>query len=167
MAQSVLSTIPFYAMQSMRIPKGVCDIIDKKIRQFIWGSKEGEKRIHLVNWDKVTRAKTKGGLGIRKANDMNLAFLAKAGWRLEKEEDKLWVKVIQRKYFKAQNETRGGKDSKEISNFWKAIMAARHILDKGMRKQVRNGENVYFWKDKWIEGVPLDGESLGDHMEKE
>lgn len=84
LAQSVLTSIPFYTMQSMLLPVGICEAIDKKVRNFIWGNKEGERRMHLVSWDTVTRAKNHGGLGIRETREMNLVFLVKIGWRLEK-----------------------------------------------------------------------------------
>lgn len=48
-AQAVLATIPYYTMQVTYIPGGGgCETIDKKIRKFIWGSKERE------NWERVT-----------------------------------------------------------------------------------------------------------------
>lgn len=74
-AQSVLCSIPF-VMQTIAIPKGVCEEIEKIVRRFIWGG------MHLVKWDKVTRPKSEGGLGIRNIESMNLALLAKLGWRL-------------------------------------------------------------------------------------
>lgn len=98
MAQSVLASIPYYTMQVTSIPSGVCEAIDKRIRNFLWGNKEGERKIHLVRWEVVTRLKDQGGLGLRKAKDMNTAFLAKIGWRMEMEKDKLWVQVITNKY---------------------------------------------------------------------
>lgn len=85
LAQSVLSSIPYYAMQTTLLPEGVCEAIDKKIRSFIWGSTDSKRRAHLVNWDQITQPKNRGGLGLRKARDMNHAFLAKLGWLMDKE----------------------------------------------------------------------------------
>lgn len=34
-AQFALSTIPYYVMQSTLIPKGVCDLIDRKVKMFL------------------------------------------------------------------------------------------------------------------------------------
>lgn len=59
MAQSVLASIPYYTMQSTYLPKSICDEIDKKIRHFIWGSREGERKMHLINWEKVTLTRDK------------------------------------------------------------------------------------------------------------
>lgn len=55
MAQSVLSTIPYYAMQTARLPRSLCDNIDKRIRHFIWGGMEKERAYSLVSWDTVRR----------------------------------------------------------------------------------------------------------------
>lgn len=48
MALSVLATIPYYTMQVTALPSGVCEAIDMKVRNFIWGSKEGERKIHNI-----------------------------------------------------------------------------------------------------------------------
>ena len=34
--QSTISTIPSYAMQSARLPRSLCDEIDRKARRFLW-----------------------------------------------------------------------------------------------------------------------------------
>ncbi|GMI70835.1 hypothetical protein like AT3G24255 [Hibiscus trionum] len=41
LAKSVLSAIPYYAMQSSFLPKGTCRDIESLIRNFIWGKDEG------------------------------------------------------------------------------------------------------------------------------
>ena len=42
---------------------------------------EGRKT-HLINWETVTKEKSKGGQGIRKMQGMNKALMAKLGWKL-------------------------------------------------------------------------------------
>ncbi|KAE8708348.1 Elongator complex protein 4 [Hibiscus syriacus] len=51
----VLSTIPFYSMQSMKLPKGTCEEIERLIRGFIWGRTEARGGISLVNWENVSK----------------------------------------------------------------------------------------------------------------
>lgn len=72
LAQSVLSTIPYYNMQTTYLLAGLCDDIERRIRKFLWGS-----NIHLINWETVTKDKMEGGLGICRLKEMNVAFLAK------------------------------------------------------------------------------------------
>lgn len=170
LAQSVLTTIPFYTMQSTLLPVGVCDIIDKKVRNFIWGSNDGERCMHLVKWNTVTRAKTHGGLGIRKARDMNLAFLAKVRWTIKQEGEKLWVKVLKSKYIRSTGGVEEGRTNRGVSNLWQGINAAGQLLERGIRKHPRNGRRTMFWTDKWIETYPLaravDGSLLGNHIDR-
>lgn len=169
MAQSVLSTIPYYAMQTTLFPVGICENIDKRIRGFIWGNKEGERKIHLMSWDTVTKSKERGGLGMRKAREMNLAFLAKLKWRFNKERDKLWVKVLRSKYAGQCNDNGDILKTHGAFNLCQGLKAASSVVEKGIRKHARNGENVRFWKDRWIESFPLcdvvNAELLPDQMD--
>ena len=86
LAKAVLTSIPIYIMQSSLLPIGVCNNIDKLVRRFIWEHTESRGGIHLLNWDTVTLNKDQGGLGIRSIRSMNLAMLAKLGWRLFRKE---------------------------------------------------------------------------------
>ena len=74
LAQAVLTTIPLYPMQSTMLHVSLCTAIYKKVRRFIWGSSQGRKKIHLVNWDVVTQSKENGGLGIKKMRDEPCLF---------------------------------------------------------------------------------------------
>ncbi|CAN1835592.1 Putative ribonuclease H protein At1g65750 [Linum perenne] len=49
LALSALNTIPAYTMQTVMLPIEVCNDIDRRIRSFIWGSTNGERRLHLLN----------------------------------------------------------------------------------------------------------------------
>ena len=88
LASSVLTVIPIYTMQSCLLPV-VCNKIDKLIRDFIWGHSEMRRGAHLLNWGIVTRGKDRGGPDIRITRSMNLALLAKLGWRLCLKKDTL------------------------------------------------------------------------------
>ncbi|GMP64139.1 hypothetical protein CsSME_00025559 [Camellia sinensis var. sinensis] len=77
--KSVTSAIPSYTMQTMLLPKSICNDIDKLNRNFLWSDTMEKHKIHLVNWDVVCNMKKKGGLEIKKARDQNLALLSKLG----------------------------------------------------------------------------------------
>ncbi|PON85694.1 hypothetical protein TorRG33x02_185500, partial [Trema orientale] len=60
--------------------------------KFWWhGSTHLGRFWHPKAWDAVYQPKALGGLGFRKFHDINRALIAKLGWSLQTEKDKLWV----------------------------------------------------------------------------
>ncbi|CAN1145226.1 Putative ribonuclease H protein At1g65750, partial [Linum perenne] len=100
LAQSVLAAIPAYLMQTSVLPIDTCNQIDKKIRAFVWGSSASQKNVHLISWEAIYRPKEEGGLGLRSARTLNLAYLAKLAFLFLHELDALWVRVLHTKYLK-------------------------------------------------------------------
>lgn len=155
LVQSVLASIPYYAMQSTLLPVGVCDSIDQKIRNFLWGGDASKRNCHLVCWDQITKPKEEGGLGIRPAKDMNKAFLAKLAWRMLSEDESLWARVLRSKYASSEGGADGIIHRHNASNAWRGIVEAKPILLTGLRHVAGNGRSIKFWKDVWIEDMPL------------
>nr|GMC97865.1 putative RNA-directed DNA polymerase [Ipomoea batatas] len=149
-------------MQTTLVPVGICNEIDKKIRKFMWGGNDNKRSLNLVGWDTVTKPKELGGLGIRKTRDMNIAFMAKLGWRLFDEKDSVWAQVLRSKYLKGGQSIEDLKPARSSSNAWKGINRARNILVEGVHTHVRNGMSTRFWKDKWLTPEPLDWYALLD-----
>lgn len=81
LTQSVVQAIPLYTMQSLKMPNSVCEELDRKALDFLWGDNEERRRVHMVSWDDICKPKGMGGLGLRKAKKSNKAALAKLGWR--------------------------------------------------------------------------------------
>ena len=55
---SILDSMPIYQTSMLLAPKGTVTQIDKLLRRFLWeGGKNGEKKMHLVSWDKVKTPK--------------------------------------------------------------------------------------------------------------
>lgn len=150
LAQSVLNTIPYYAMQTTYIPMGVCEKIEGKIRKFIWGSS-----YHLIDWNTVTKAKHEGGLGLQRLRDMNLTFLDKVGWQLINDRKALWAQVISAKYLQEEKGNNGLISKHGASNLWRGICRATPIINTRVRKVVRSGQNMSFWNERWLKGNPL------------
>ena len=121
LVSSVLSTMPSYAMQTVPLPLSTCDEIDKRCRNFIWGSNSARRKPHLVSWNSVCARKEDGGLGLRKARHQNQAFMMKLGWGMINKRDSIWVRFLREKY-KAGNDIIPKVQKRNLeSNTWRGI----------------------------------------------
>lgn len=141
-----------YGTQSTKIPRTTCDELDRKSRNFLWGSQEWEKKIHLVSWASITKSKKEGGL--RAMRQTNTAFLTKLGWRLLMEPNSLWSRVLHAKYCDDRCDLDMFKE-KNVSNAWRGIMSSVDIVRKGMNMAVGNGQKTFFWHHKWASDKTL------------
>lgn len=57
LTKSVLQALPAYVMQSTLIPRHLCDDIDKRCRQFLWGDFNDSHHLHSVSWVNVCKPK--------------------------------------------------------------------------------------------------------------
>lgn len=65
-------------MSCFRIPKNICDDINKICAGFWWGSTlEKKKKAHWLGWNKICVSKELGGMGSRDLVLFNKAILAK------------------------------------------------------------------------------------------
>ncbi|KAA3485757.1 reverse transcriptase [Gossypium australe] len=152
LAQSVLLAIPSYLMQSLVIPKGVCDEIEMIVRQFIWGSSTGKSKPALVGWESICQPKTCGGLGLRYLHDHNTSFLMKIGFNLVSRKEDLWVRVLRSKYgWKSQ--IPDSIHRSHCSHLWRSLSKAWPLISENLLWSVGNGETIRGWKDNWIPKV--------------
>jgi hypothetical protein len=77
-----------YHMSMYLLPKTTIKKLDAKRRRFLWQG-GGEKKYHLVNWNKVCHTKKNGGLGIKNLEALNISLLCKWWWKIENESS-LW-----------------------------------------------------------------------------
>ncbi|CAL1390513.1 unnamed protein product [Linum trigynum] len=154
-ARSVTSSLPTYTMSTELIPSGVCKNIDKINRDFIWGEEEEKYKMHLVAWDKMVLPKKQGGAGLRSLRQANLAMLAKGGWRILKEKDSLWTKVMREKYGRGQEDLNIIRPIQGSSFTWNSFSRAANLLRKGCAWNIKKGKHTKFWLDVWILQVPL------------
>ncbi|KAJ1441438.1 ribonuclease H [Sesbania bispinosa] len=78
LGKSVLAALPTYTIQTMLLPKSVCNELEQMHRNFIWNSLDS-RSWYSVSWDKVCRAVRVGGLGFKSLYDFNQAMIMKLG----------------------------------------------------------------------------------------
>lgn len=77
--KAVAQAVPAYAMSTFKLPKSLCEDIQRAIAKFWWGSKEEKQGIHWAKWSRLSRAKSRGGMGFRDLFSFNQALVAKQG----------------------------------------------------------------------------------------
>ena len=101
----------------------------------------------MISWNKVTKPKEEGGLGLQVAKPKNLSLLAKLNWRFNMEKDKDCVKVL---HLKCSNPRRIG------SNVWARLKHGNSILRQGIKWKLGANSTLNFWHDKWLTGGLLE-----------
>ena len=96
--KSVAQVIPNYLMSVFKLPLGVCDDLNRMIRNYFWGAEKGKRKTHWYAWDKITRPKCQGGLGFKDFRLFNQALLARQAWRLLAYPDSLCARLLKTKY---------------------------------------------------------------------
>lgn len=75
LTKAVLSSIPVHSMSIIKLPVNTLSKLDRVSRDFVWESTADKRKQHLIAWNRVCLPKNEGGIGIRKAVDMNKALL--------------------------------------------------------------------------------------------
>ncbi|CAN1818738.1 Putative ribonuclease H protein At1g65750 [Linum perenne] len=151
-------------MQTSVLPSHICEKIDQKIRNFVWGSSDNCRKLHLVSWDTICKPKDRGGLGLRKTKELNLAYMMKLAFLFFKSPNDLWVQVLQNKYFREGVNGWVPKNNSQISPLWRAIKRATPSMEQGLRMGLRDGVSTNFWQNRWTDfGERLIDSVLGDH----
>lgn len=145
----VVALIADYFMQCQALPNKVCDAVDKTIRDFLWGSTDEKRNMHMVKWSMVTLPKVLRGLGLHSIRDKNLALLAKLCWRLASSQDSPWAAMLAAKYLTSKRMTEDGRKL-PCSSMWSACKKGGPIYVKGLKWSVRSGESIKFWMDYWL-----------------
>lgn len=159
LASSVITSLPTYHMQTVMMPESVIKEIDKYTRQCVWGSTDGNKKLQLVDWKMVCKAKRQGGLGLRHARLMNKALITRSGWRLLQEPNTLWNCMLRAKYGEGRSSIDMLQSKTSASHKWQGVVKCTNLIGKS-RWMVGNVRKVNFWLDVWIDNSPLKAHTI-------
>ncbi|CAN1141130.1 Putative ribonuclease H protein At1g65750 [Linum perenne] len=98
LASSVRNSFPCYVMETASLSLSLCDKIERKMKNFFWGSSNGVRRLHNVNWETVCKPKSLCSLGLRSARELNMEFLMKVAWNIITNPYEFWFTVLVSKY---------------------------------------------------------------------
>ena len=115
----------------------------------IWGFDEGEHHCYLTTWKNFLFPISRGGLGMRDMELVNIAMLLKLVWRFITDPQVLKVRVLSSiylryDYFWSVN----AKNSN--SNLWKSLLSIRHIMYQYSCWSIGWGDKINIWRDVWI-----------------
>nr|KYP61054.1 Retrovirus-related Pol polyprotein LINE-1 [Cajanus cajan] len=153
LTKSVLEALPSYIMQTVSLPKTVCDALEKSSRGFLWGDNSEHHRPHAINWNTICLPKSHGGLGLRHMREANNAFMMKNCWSLISEPDKLWVRVVKTKYGCTEEAIPNISKKAHMSNLWHGICVAWKRVKPYIRWKIKDGRQTRFWFDVWVPGM--------------
>lgn len=129
LTQSVTLTIPNYVMQCLALPPKILNNIDRLSRNFLLGHSDNKKKLHLVSWKKITKTKKEGGLGLHEAKAKNIALLAKLNWRMHREKESLWARVLSHKYNLRRRRSSLNPKTRLCSTTWSAIKKGDEVFN--------------------------------------
>ncbi|XP_049360745.1 uncharacterized protein LOC125825449 [Solanum verrucosum] len=70
---------------------GRLQAVDRKCKDFIWGSSTDQRKAHLVAWDKVCLPKKFGGLNVNRYRNWNEVSVGKLLLQVSEKQDILWM----------------------------------------------------------------------------
>lgn len=141
-----LSLILSYYIQCTMFAITVCKKLDRINMNFIWGSMDQKRKIHLINWVKLQNHNFRG-LGIQYAVYRNKALSSSLGWILKKETTP-WATMLRNRMFKHNGNLLTASNKTPCN--WKAIYEGMNTLKMSSGWVVANGRNIKFWHDTWV-----------------
>ncbi|XP_026436024.1 uncharacterized protein LOC113333869 [Papaver somniferum] len=134
------------------LPRNIISKLDSIQRKFWWGHKSN-KGLNLIAWSSLCHSKADGSLAFRNLERFNLALITKHAWRLCKEMDKAWVKIMKDRYSPYSDFLHLQDSPTNSSWIWKGLEIGLYYVRKFYRWDVRCGTRILVWYDKWVEGL--------------
>ncbi|WVZ50554.1 hypothetical protein U9M48_001796 [Paspalum notatum var. saurae] len=147
--KSCLSSIPIYLLSFIKFPKWAIKLINAQLANCLWNDVEGNRKYHLVNWEKNSYVQRFCGLGVQNLRDLNVCLLGSWIKRYLSSEDKLWRELLDFKYKTKHPNILAVKDLGG-SQFFKSFVYAVKAARMGFRWKIGDGKRVKFWEDNWL-----------------
>ena len=141
-------------MGIFKIPRALCDAINSIVAKYWWGQSKDEKKIHLINWEKLCTRKDRGGMGFRDIQAFNMAMLAKQAWHLIHNTHSLFYQVYKSRYI-PNCSFMDAEVSSNPSYVWRSLLAARDLIKEGSKWQVGDGRYIKVSTHKWLTHKPI------------
>ena len=137
-------------MPYFSITNKVCNNLDSLTRRFWWKPKNQDgKFLAWQSGDKLCFPKKQGGIGFKKAKEVNNALLAKLAWMIASKRDSLCMSILRAKYKISKNWLYTN-NPKQASPIWKAIKQAKKVVVKGAFYSIGDVTTINVWQDPWV-----------------
>ncbi|KAJ0558706.1 putative RNA-directed DNA polymerase [Helianthus annuus] len=151
LAKFVLGSVPSYFFSLFKGPKAVLKTLEGIRRAFIWGNHGSGKKVRWVPWEKVTKPKDMGGLGIGGLKEINVAMGIKWWWRYIDNNSQLWAQVIKSIHSSSRSNNLIPL-KKTVTGLWKDIGDMENELysigiqiKQRIKGVVGDGKSIRFW----------------------
>ena len=124
----------------------------KSTRRFRWKPKNQGQFLAWRAWDKLCHPRSLGGLGLKKAKEINNALIAKLDvWLFRIGTAYVWTSSEQN----TKSSKIGFKQTppRNASPIWKAIKQAKKVIIKGACYIIGDGSSINMWKDSWVSWI--------------
>ena len=100
----------------------------------------------MIGWNKVTKPKNRGGLGLYAAKERNTTIAVKLCWRMKGESSELCAKVLKHKYKRRSISSRAPK-----SRSWKVVLHGATMCELGSKWTIGSNSQLSFQEEKWLD----------------
>jgi len=150
---SVLSSLPVYALSFFKAPSGIISFIESILNCFFFfflgGGSDDHRKITWVDCNTICGSKEVGGFGVRRINEFNIALLGNWCWRVLTKSSSLWFRVLSARYGMEGGSLKGG--GREASLWWWDIylLCRDRWFNDHVERSLGNGKHTLFWSDVW------------------
>jgi hypothetical protein len=146
LVNSVLSSLPTYNMCFVVVPVAILESFDRAGRHCMWQNSDcNAKSKPLVAWEKCTRPKRRGDLGIINLRCQNTTLLLKHLDKFYNKRDIPRVTLIWNTYYSEGEVPHAAKD--RGSFWWKNLLKLCDIYRGITKCTIGDGTTILFWLD--------------------